>query len=182
MRSGGRRFWIRGTLIAAIAGHWIANVLFDDDQYARAGLIADWTASLPAFVQTAILLGIVVAMGRSPGPATRPSHPVRLVAALVSAQLGLFFLLETSERLLQRAPFVDKGIFGSGFLLELAFAVGSALLLAAIGSAIAGIARSIRREPPSRALVDVPVALRTDRPTAADPSVPGDVRAPPLAA
>jgi hypothetical protein len=179
-------FWIRGTLVAAISGHWVANVLFDPDEYTAAGLEFTWVAFVPIGVQTALTLVGVVAIGplaarlgrrltRPPASAPRPG---RLLAALAAAQLLLFLVYEISERVIQREPFVD-GLFASGFTLELALALGSAFLLIAIGSFCVRVIRSLRRPYPTSALPDRIIGIPRDRSPAHAVVVVGGVRAPP---
>lgn len=186
MRSeGGTRFWVRGTLLTAIAGHGISNLVFDADQYERVGSVATWSAHLPLLAQTvlvAIAICVVGRRGGAPAPITSGIGRGALLIALTAAQLGLFLLFETSERLIQRTPFED-GIFGSGFTLELVLAVGAALLLFAIGAALAGIARTLRRQPARRRMEAERLAPPIHRrPTSRPAGSPGDGRAPPLAA
>jgi len=106
-------------------------------------------------------------------------HLRRLLAALIASQLVLFMLLEITERIAQRDPFA-VGLFDSSFLFALSFAIGSALVLIALGFAVLRVIRSIRRESPvvvaqfhtpSLPLI-VPIVRRTIR--------PGGTRAPPL--
>jgi hypothetical protein len=102
-----------------------------------------------------------------------------LLAALIASQLVLFMLLEVTERIAQRDPFAE-GLFGSSFLFELSFAIGSALVLVALGFAVLRVIRSIRRPQPvliARILspsrpVTSPIVRRALR--------PGGTRAPPL--
>jgi hypothetical protein len=88
-------------------------------------------------------------------------------------------LLEVTERIAQRDPFAE-GLFGSSFLFELSFAIGSALVLVALGVAVLRVIQSMRRPAPvvvanipapSRPLVVAPVRLSLR---------PGGTRAPPL--
>jgi hypothetical protein len=178
-------FWLRGTLLSALTGHWVANALFDPDQYSEASLEYSWRASLPILVQTFLVLVVVVGLGplsrRSVllgrrGPA-RPSLR-RLLTLFVTSQVLLFLAMELSERVVQREPFGD-GLLSSGFVLELVFAIGSALLLAALGTAAARVIRSFRRQPATSAVSDrLGLLRRTLAPTHPVVLV-GGVRAPP---
>jgi hypothetical protein len=178
-------FWVRGSLLSAICGHWIANALLDSDQYTRAGLEYTWRASLPILLQTILVLFVVAMIGPlSKGHAQSSSrlirsHPPRLVMLLGTSQFVLFLLMEVSERIVQREPFTD-GLLASGFAFELLFAIGSALLLAGLGSAALHVIRSLRRRP-TTATTEDPVGLaRQYVPPAHELIVVGDVRAPPV--
>jgi hypothetical protein len=103
------RFWVRGSLLCALGGLWVANGLLDEEQYTRAGLAYTWAASLPILVQTVVVLAIVCGVGaharmREP-PARRAALP-RLLGLLALSQLALFLALEVSERV---APGRRKG-------------------------------------------------------------------------
>src|SRR4026209_2832263 len=112
-----RAFWIRGTLLAAISGHAIANVLLDADQYARAGLAYSWHAYVPLAAQLVVVVTASIAVGRIDalrrplGLFVLTPRLAHLLAAVVASQLALFLILELTERLVQREPFVD-GLFG----------------------------------------------------------------------
>jgi hypothetical protein len=176
-------FWVRGTLLSAICGHAIANVLFDADEYRHAGLAVSWSAFVPMAIQVLVVVGAWWALGRvrsRPRSTAAPEQRLRrLLAALIASQLVLFMLLEVTERMAQRDPFAE-GLFGSSFLFELSFAIGSALVLVALGFAVLRVIRSIRRQPPVviaqfPALVDpvvVPLVRRS--------LPPGGTRGPPL--
>lgn len=176
-------FWVRGTLLSAICGHAVANALFDADEYHHAGLSYSWSAFIPMAIQALVVVGAWWGLGRirwQPRRTLEPTrHLRRLLAALIASQLVLFLLLEVTERIAQRDPFAE-GLFGSSFLFELSFAIGSALVLVALGFAVLRVIRSIRREHPAvvaRILapntpVVVPLVRRTLR--------PGGTRAPPL--
>jgi hypothetical protein len=145
--------WARGTLLCALAGHWVANGVADADQYASAGLQYTWRAFLPIAVQTVLLLVAVVLLGpasrRWGGVERPPLRGARLFGALAASQLALFLLMEVSERLVQREPFTE-GLLASGFDVELLFAIGSAVLLAVVGSVALRVIRSLRRRPGTR--------------------------------
>jgi len=178
-----RLFWVRGTLLSAICGHAIANALFDADEYRHAGLSYSWSAFIPLVIQVLVVVGAWWALGRirwRPHLMASPERRLRrLLAVLIASQLVLFMLLEITERIAQRDPFAE-GLFGSSFLFELSFAIGSALVLVALGFAVLRVIRSIRRQPPvlvaqilaSSAPVTTPIVRRELR--------PGGTRAPPL--
>jgi len=176
-------FWVRGTLLSAICGHAVANALFDADEYHHAGLSYSWSAFVPMAIQALVVVGAWWALGRirwRPRPMASPArHLRRLLAALIASQLVLFMLLEVTERIAQRDPFAE-GLFGSSFLFELSFAIGSALVLIALGFAVLRVIRSIRRQP----RVVVAQIEATSRPAVAPlvrrASRPGGTRAPPL--
>src|SRR6476646_6333695 len=144
-------FWVRGTLLSAICGHAVANALFDADEYRQAGLSYSWSAFIPMAIQAVVVVGAWWALGRvrwrRPSTIEPTRHLRRLLAALIASQLVLFMLLEITERIAQRDPFAE-GLFGSSFLFELTFALGSALVLVALGFAVLRVIRSIRRQPP----------------------------------
>jgi len=145
-------FWIRGTLLAAISGHAIANVLLDADQYARAGLAYSWHAYVPLAAQLVVVVAASIAVGRIAalrrpvGLASLKPKLAHLLAGVIASQLALFLILELTERLAQREPFVD-GLFGSSFAFELLFALAGALVLAALGAVALRLIRSLRRNP-----------------------------------
>jgi hypothetical protein len=98
---------------------------------------------------------------------------------LATSQLLLFALMEVSERIVQREPFTD-GLLASGFALELLFAIGSALLLAGVGSVARRVLVSPRRQARTAA-IDDRIGLLTESLAPTHPLiVVGDVRAPPL--
>lgn len=180
-------FWVRGPLLSAICGAWVAHVLFDPDEYLHAGLRFTWRASVPIFVQTLLLLLVVASLGplsrarshTNAGPARRLKLP-QLLLLLATSQLTLFLLMEVSERLVQREPFTD-GLFASGFVLELMFALGSALVLTLLGSVALRVIGSLPRRSVSVTLRDhidpvTELFVRTRHVICE-----GDPRAPPLA-
>ncbi len=176
-------FWVRGTLLSAICGHAIADALFDADEYQHAGLDYSWSAILPMVIQAFLVVGAWYVLGQirwQPRAADlRPRRLRRLLAALIASQVALFILLEVTERIAQRDPFAE-GLFGASFMFELSFAVGSALVLAALGFAVLRFIRSIRRQPRL-----VPAPLPVPQPAVIAPIVrryrrPGGTRAPPL--
>jgi hypothetical protein len=179
-------FWARGTLLSAICGHWIANTVLDHDQYTRAGVEYTWRASLPIVIQTILVLLVVLMLGslsrRSTGAGNSrasPSNRSSLLMLLASSQLLLFLLMEVSERIVQQEPFTD-GLLASGFAFELLLAIGSALLLAGLGSVARRVLRSVRRQP-TRLAIDDRVGLLPESLAPTHPLIlVGDVRAPPL--
>jgi hypothetical protein len=179
--------WARGILLSAICGHWIANWVLDRNEYEQAGLEYTWRASIPIIIQTVLVLLVVLmlrpltARWSSAQISRAPVRTFRLslLTWLVTSQLLLFLLLEVSERLVQREPF-SEGLLASGFAFELLFAIGSALVVAALGSAALRVIRTPRREPTAAASEDcvgsIVESLAFSRPLI----VVGDVRAPPL--
>lgn len=179
-------FWARGALLSAVCGHWIANILFDAREFTRAGLEYTWRANISILIQTLVVLIVVALLGplskrrhpqnsiRHPGSTLFPS-----VALLITSQLVLFLVLEISERVVQNEPFAD-GLLASGFFLELLLAIGSALLLACLGSAAVRAIRSLGR----RRVIATNQGRLDQMPRHATPAqsliVVGDVRAPPL--
>lgn len=180
-------FWAQGTLISAISGHWIANVLLDPGQYEQAGLEYTWRAFIPALLQSILVLSVVVVLGRlsqwarstAHSESRRTSRLVRLLILLSTSQLVLFLLMEVSERVIQREPFAD-GIFASGFVFELLFATVSALLLIAFGSVALRVIGSLRRRAMTARIEDH-IRHIFDRVVPRHAVlVSGSVRAPPL--
>jgi hypothetical protein len=159
--------------------------MLDAEQYAKAGIEYTWRASVPIVMQTMLILVVVALLGplarvrRQAGTArSRRFRGPHVLALLTSAQLLVFLLLEVSERLHQREPFID-GLFASSFGFELLFAVGSAFVLAVLGSFAIRVVRSLRRQ------ATTPTAPEDDGwiPQIIPPPhaviVVGDVRAPP---
>jgi hypothetical protein len=180
-------FWARGTLLSALCGHWIANTILDADQYTRAGLEYTWRASLPILVQTILVLLIVVVLGplsdrsgcaEAPRPVVRPHRP-SLLTLLATSQVVLFLLMEVSERFIQREPF-SHGLLASGFGFELLFAIGSALLLAALGSVALRVIRSFGRQPRTAPIENRIGLFPREVAPAHPPILVSGVRAPPL--
>jgi hypothetical protein len=176
-------FWVRGTLLSAISGHAVANAVFGADEYRHAGLSYSWSAFVPLAIQALVVVGAWSAVGRirwRPRTTAAPARRLRrLLAAMIASQLVLFVLLEVTERIAQRDPFAE-GLFGSSFLFELSVAIGSALVLMALGFAVLRVVRGVRRQPrvvaahvpaPGR-----PVVVRLVRRAL----LPGGTRAPPL--
>lgn len=179
-------FWVRGTLLSALCGHWIANLLLDPGQYERAGLEYTWRAALPVLFQTTLVMMVMVVLGALSDRerSTRDSRGrlrsnlVRLLILLVTSQLLLFLLMEVSERVIQREPFTD-GLFASGFAFELLFAIGSALLLVLLGSVARRVFDSLRREALTARIDDRILATPEGIVRAHAAVVMGGVRGPP---
>jgi len=128
---------IRAVIVTSLVGHWVANALFDPDQYPGAG--SELLARLddPFLVQAALGLLAVAALsiwGRSGGREVSVGRS-SLALLLIGLQLFIFVGLESSERWAVDL-FADGrahiGIFGTGFVAELIVAVGSALILAVL--------------------------------------------------
>jgi hypothetical protein len=180
------RFWARGTLLTAICGHWIANVTLDGDQFRDAGLAYTWRASMPIVVQTVLILVVAVllgSVGHTRGQSRRPRQlrQSHILALLTMCELVLFFILEVSERLVQREPFIE-GVFGSGFGLELLLAIGAALFLVGLGSIAVRAIGSVRRAPTPARILDRTSPIPQLVPPAHSVVVVCDGRAPPLPA
>jgi hypothetical protein len=179
--------WARGILLSAICGHWIANWVLDRNEYAQAGLEYTWRASIPILIQTILALLVVLLLGplaarwRSANISRAPIGTFRLflLTRLVTSQLLLFLLLEVSERLVQREPF-SEGLLESGFVFELLFAIGSALVVAALGSVALRVMRAPRREPTAATGEDRVASIAEYLVFSRPLIVVGDVRAPPL--
>jgi hypothetical protein len=133
---------IRAVIVTSLVGHWLANALFDLDEYSGAGSDLLTRLDDPFFAQAALgLLAIAVLSirGRSGGSGPRiTAGRLPLAVLLVGLQLVLFVGLEASERwavdvFAQGEAHV--GIFGAGFVAELLVAVGSALILAVVADA-----------------------------------------------
>jgi hypothetical protein len=130
-------FLVRAVIVTALLGHWVANVLFDRDQYA--GADSELLARLddPMLVQATLGLLVMAILSIRDRHRNGSSHivdlgRVQLAVLLVGLQLLLFIGLESSERLavdVFAGGQADVGIFGSGFVAELLVAVGSALIL-----------------------------------------------------
>lgn len=133
---------LRAAIVSALLGHWLANALFDREQYAGAGSEILGRLDEPFLVQAALAFAAVVLLTirdrrrRGAGSFLPGIGRVQMVALLVGVQLVLFVGMETTERLAidviagERA---DVAVFGTGFLAEFAVAIGSALLLALLG-------------------------------------------------
>jgi hypothetical protein len=174
--------WARASLALAFVGHAAANVLFDEREFAAAGIRYRWVASEPLLVQGLIVLLLIAAAGplaRRIGPTARRTTSRRsLLAAAAGTHLTIFLALEITERLAQDEPFVG-GLFASLFVPELVFALASALVLAVLASLAVRIARSIRRGERTTVITDtVMVRARSVAPRMAVALAVGE-RAPP---
>jgi hypothetical protein len=182
---------LRASLVTTLIGHWIANAMFDRDQYAgadprvlahlddpllvQAGLVVLAIAVLTAWDRRRERRGIAARSVDLPYP--------QLAALLVGTQLVLFIGLEATERLAIVTIFPgesDVGVFGAGFVAELLVAVGSALVLAALGEVTTRIVVLLRPEHPEHAprVTSIP-SLRGFDPTPRMLVGAGGVRAPP---
>ena len=148
-------------LVTALTGHWVANLLFDRDQYAGASPKLLGHLNDPVLVQT-ILVGVALAAlaiwGR--GRERRRAAPLfaglgrlQLIGVLVAAQLCLFVGMEVWERLAIASICCERvhvGAFGAGFIAELLVAVGSAIAIAVFGAATARVVQLLRIRRPER--------------------------------
>jgi hypothetical protein len=139
--------WARAALACALFGHVAGNVVFDEREFAQAGVRYRWAASEPLVAQAAVVLLAIALLGplaRRASSARRPPARRRLIAAFVASQLIVFAVLESTERLAQAEPF-SRGLFASLFVPELLVAVAVAVTLAVLASIAVRIARSTRR-------------------------------------
>jgi hypothetical protein len=124
---------LRAVIATSLAGHWIANTLFDADQYRGNTALLD-KLNAPFLVQAALALVAIVVLSMR-GKASRSLVSLdrsTLAAVLVGLQVVLFVGLEASERLalgMLADGTGELGVFGVGFLTELLVAVGTSLLL-----------------------------------------------------
>jgi hypothetical protein len=130
---------VRAVIVTSLLGHWVANALFDRDQYAGAGSELLTRLDDPFLVQAALGLLVVAVLSIRDRRRSEQSYisadRLSLAALLVGLQLLLFVGLESSERLVVdvfAGEVADVGIFGAGFVAELLVAVGSAILLALV--------------------------------------------------
>jgi len=151
---------IRALIVTSLLGHWVANALFDRDQYSGASPELLTRLDDPFLVQAAIGFLLVVALSirdrRRVDPSSISPRRLPLIVLLVALQLLVFIGLESSERLavhLFSDGTADVGILGAGFVAELAVAVGSALFLAVVGEATKRLFKFLR-----------PAELRSDEP------------------
>jgi hypothetical protein len=133
---------IRAVIVTSLLGHWVANALFDRDQYSQAGPDLLTRLDDPFLMQVA--LGLVVVVFLSIRGRRRVEHSyislgrLPLTFLLVAIQFLVFVSLESSERLvvdLFAGGDTDVGVFGAGFVAELVVAVGSAVILAVVAEA-----------------------------------------------
>jgi hypothetical protein len=145
---------LRVAILTALLGHWLANALFDRDQYTGAGPLILDRLDEPILVQTGLALAALAILTfrdrrRGPGSFLAGLGRPQIVLLLVGIQLVLFVGMEATERLAieviagERA---DVGVFGTGFLAEFVVAIGSALLLAMLGEATKRILDLLREE------------------------------------
>jgi hypothetical protein len=149
-------------LVTALSGHWVANILFDRDQYAGASPSLLGHLNDPVLVQTVLVCVALAALaiwGRSRGrrrvrPLLADLGRLQLVGVLVAAQLCLFVGMEVWERLAIASICCEQvhvGAFGAGFVAELLVAVGSAIAIAVFGAATARVVQLLRIRAPQRA-------------------------------
>jgi hypothetical protein len=177
---------VRGVIVTSLLGHWVANALFDRDEYPGAGRELLERLDDPFLVQA--LLGLLVVAAVSIPKRWRTQEPrafagqLPLACLLVGLQLVVFIGLESSERLavgLFAGDEAHVGIFGAGFVAELVVAVGSGLIFAVLAEATKrwlGVLRPAELGPPreSRSLSSLGFA-----PPRRVLSGAGGVRAPP---
>jgi hypothetical protein len=185
-RTARSTFLVRAATVTALTGHWIANALFDRDQYEEATEQLLSRLDDPMLVQAAVGVLLIAALtiwDRHRG-ATSCWRPGGLlgVLALAAFQLAVFVALEGSERLAIEAVAGEQTTiapFEVGFVAELLVAVGAALVFSVVGEA----ARRCLDARGPRGLVarsEHAVSLRTGHvPTAAALVGAGGVRAPP---
>jgi hypothetical protein len=177
---------IRAVIVTSLLGHWAANALFDRDQYAGAGSELLTRLDDPFLVQAALGLLVVVALTirdrRQVDRSCLSLGRLPLTVLLVGLQLLVFVGLESSERLVIdvfAGGTADVGVFGVGFLAELAVAVGSAVILGVIAEATKRLFQLLRPgELRSDERHTSPILLGFTRPLQAL-SGAGGVRAPP---
>jgi hypothetical protein len=143
---------IRAVILTSLLGHWVANALFDRDQYAGAGSELLNRLDDPLLVQVALGLLVVTLLSIRDLLRSEKSYisagQLPLTALLIGLQLLLFFSLESSERLLVdlfAGGETDLGIFGAGFVAELLVAVGSAILLSLVAEVTKRLFKFLRR-------------------------------------
>jgi hypothetical protein len=145
---------LRIGIVTALFGHWLANALFDRDQYTGAAPDILGRLDEPILVQAGLALIALTIMTirdrrRGPGSFLDGFGRAQMVVLLVGIQLALFVGMEGTERLAieviagERA---DVGVFGTGFLAEFVVAIGSALLLAMLGEVTKRILDLLREE------------------------------------
>jgi len=158
MRGKGRHRGVsllRAFLVSALVGHWVANALFDRDEYAGADPSTIGHLYDPILVQTALVLLAALALtiwerrrrgtGGESVLAGVGFH--RLLGFFLVSQLLLFLGMEITERLAIGTLFGEPfyvGMLGSGFVAELLVAVGSVFLLALLGAATTRLVEALR--------------------------------------
>ena len=146
---------LRAALPTALVGHWIANALFDREQYAGLSPRVLQHLNDPLLIQglfTALAVAGLTVWLRSRfrgGTASllAGSRTLRAIGVLLVAQLCVFVAMEATERLALAALYpeaAEVGVFGEGFLAELAVAVGTALGLSFVGAATVRVVRILR--------------------------------------
>jgi hypothetical protein len=148
-------------LVTALSGHWVANILFDRDQYAGATPSLLGHLNDPVLVQTVLVCVALAALaiwGRSRARRRARSlfaglGRLQLIGVLVTAQVCLFVGMEVWERVAIASICCERvhvGAFGAGFVAELLVAVGSAIAIAVFGAATARVVRLLRIRRPER--------------------------------
>jgi hypothetical protein len=182
---------LRASLVTTLIGHWIANAMFDRDQYAGAHPRVLAHLDDPLLVQAGLVvlaIAVLTAWDRRRerrGIAARSVDLTyqHLVALLIGTQLILFLGMEATERLAIGTILPgggDVGVFGAGFVAELIVALGSALVLAALGEVTTRIGEQLRPQHPERAPRFTPIpSSRGFDPTPRVLVGAGGVRAPP---
>jgi hypothetical protein len=129
-------------LVTALGGHFVANLIFDEEQYAASAPELIRHLQDPFAIQAGLIVLAVIGLsrraGRRPPPPRSDVAEGRYFAWLAGAQLVLFVALEASERIAVDALWdVPNAVepFGEGFVEELVVALASAAILAAIGRA-----------------------------------------------
>ncbi|MEX0992242.1 MAG: hypothetical protein WD004_08260 [Actinomycetota bacterium] len=134
---------IQAALVSTLAGAWAANLLYDEQEYVRAGIRPGTSIHLPIMVQTMIILGVVLFLRHGQRVSSGPSRPTtvrafRHVAGLTGFQVAVFLAMELSERLVVGPPSrgsLIEGLLESSLVMELVVAVISAVLLTPLASA-----------------------------------------------
>ncbi len=150
-------------LATALAGHWLANALFDRDEYAGASPDVVGRLHDPAVFQTVLAALAVAGLAlwerrrrrRGSDPLLATVGGSRLVAILVGAQLLLFVGLEASERIaieVLSSETTNVKALGVGFIAEFLVAMVAALVVSVLGATTAHIVKILRhcRQTPVR--------------------------------
>jgi hypothetical protein len=157
-----RGSWLlRATLLASLSGHWVANAIFDRDEYGGASPEVISRLHDPALVQTGIALVILLILTAWDRRRTCRGQDhflaglgrLQLVWVFLGVQVLLFVGMETSERIaIEAFSAVSTGVepIGAGFIPELLVAIGSVLLLSVLGETTARIVASLRSRRSSR--------------------------------
>jgi hypothetical protein len=190
---GRRGSWIPiAALLAALAGHGIANVLLDRVQYSGAPASVLAQLHLPALFQTFLgaLVGAFLALSgrwqRTPGGSRirAGSELSRTLGTLVLFQVLFFLGLELTERFLllalAGAP-LHLGTLGLGSVAQLAAATVSALALVLLGVGLRRLVQMVRFRPRTQARARRTFTARTGAHRALQVLArPVGVRAPPV--